>query len=124
MLSAIDLVRVESREVARDVTVACGDSGHAEAVVRAVRDLEGVRVDSVSDRTFLMHKGGKIEVTSELPLKTRDDPSMAYIPGSRGSRWRAAVERNGFEPAHGHDDRPIGVEPRRVRPAQPLGMSG
>jgi malate dehydrogenase (oxaloacetate-decarboxylating) len=71
MLSAIDLVRVESREVVRDVTVACGDSGHADAVVRAVRDLEGVRVDSVSDRTFLMDKGGKIEVTSKLPLKTR-----------------------------------------------------
>ena len=81
MLGAIDLVRVESREVVRDVTVACGDSGHAEAVVRVVRDLEGVRVDSVSDRTFLMHKGGKIEVNSKLPLKTRDDLSMAYTPG-------------------------------------------
>ena len=81
MLGAIDLVRVEPREVVRDVTVACGDSGHAEAVVRVVRDLEGVRVDSVSDRTFLMHKGGKIEVNSKLPLKTRDDLSMAYTPG-------------------------------------------
>ena len=56
MLGAIDLVRVESYEVVRDVTVACVDSAHAEAVVRAVRGLEGVRVDSVSDRTFLMHK--------------------------------------------------------------------
>jgi malate dehydrogenase (oxaloacetate-decarboxylating) len=81
MLGAIDLVRVESRQVVRDVTVACVDSGHAEAVVRAVRELEGVRVDSVSDRTFLMHKGGKIEVNAKLPLKTRDDLSMAYTPG-------------------------------------------
>ena len=81
MLGAIDLVRVESHEVVRDVTVACVDSGHAEAVVRAVRSLEGVRVDSVSDRTFLMHKGGKVEVNSKLPLKTRDDLSMAYTPG-------------------------------------------
>jgi malate dehydrogenase (oxaloacetate-decarboxylating) len=81
MLGAIDLVRVESREVVRDVTVACVDSAHAEAVVGAVRELEGVRVDSVSDRTFLMHKGGKIEVNSKLPLKTRDDLSMAYTPG-------------------------------------------
>ena len=63
------------------MTVACGDSAHAEAVVRAVRDLDGVQVDSVSDRTFLMHKGGKIEVNSKLPLKTRDDLSMAYTPG-------------------------------------------
>jgi malate dehydrogenase (oxaloacetate-decarboxylating) len=81
MLGAIDLVRVESDSVVRDVTVACGDSAHAEAVVRAVRELDGVHVDSVSDRTFLMHKGGKIEVRSKLPLKTRDDLSMAYTPG-------------------------------------------
>ena len=81
MLGAIDLVRVESQEVVRDVTVACVDSAHAEAVVQAVRDLEGVRVDSVSDRTFLMHKGGKIEVNPKLPIKTRDDLSMAYTPG-------------------------------------------
>ena len=81
MLGAIDLVRVEADQIVRDVTVACADSGHAEAVVRAVRDLDGVAVDSVSDRTFLMHKGGKIEVNAKLPLKTRDDLSMAYTPG-------------------------------------------
>jgi malate dehydrogenase (oxaloacetate-decarboxylating) len=81
MLGAIDLVRVESQEVVRDITVACVDSAHAGAVVRAVRDLEGIRVDSVSDRTFLMHKGGKIEVNPKLPIKTRDDLSMAYTPG-------------------------------------------
>ena len=81
MLGAIDLVRVQSQEVVRDVTVACVDSAHAEAVVRAVRDVDGVRVDSVSDRTFLMHKGGKIEVNSKVAIKTRDDLSMAYTPG-------------------------------------------
>jgi malate dehydrogenase (oxaloacetate-decarboxylating) len=81
MLGAIDLVRVVSDMVVRDVTVACGDSAHAEAVVRAVRELDGVRVDSVSDRTFLMHKGGKIQVTSKLPITTRDDLSMVYTPG-------------------------------------------
>src|SRR5919106_609242 len=81
LLGAIDLVRVEPDEVVRDVTVACVDAEHAEAVVRAVRRLEGVRVDSVSDRTFLMHKGGKIEVNPKLPVKTRDDLSMAYTPG-------------------------------------------
>jgi malate dehydrogenase (oxaloacetate-decarboxylating) len=81
LLGAIDLVRVEPDEVVRDVTVACVDAAHAEAVVRAVRKLEGVRVDSVSDRTFLMHKGGKIEVNPKLPVKTRDDLSMAYTPG-------------------------------------------
>ena len=81
MLGAIDLVRVESKRMIRDVTVACVDSAHAETVVGAVRALDGITVESVSDRTFLMHKGGKIEVNSKLPLKTRDDLSMAYTPG-------------------------------------------
>ena len=43
--------------------------------------LEGVKVSSVSDRTFLMHKGGKIEIVGKVPIKTRDDLSMAYTPG-------------------------------------------
>jgi malate dehydrogenase (oxaloacetate-decarboxylating) len=81
MLGAIDLVRVERDAVIRDLTVACGDSSHAEAVVRAVRAVDGVSVDSVSDRTFLLHKGGKIEVTPKIPIRTRDDLSMAYTPG-------------------------------------------
>ena len=89
MLGAIDLVRVEAHGVVRDVTVACVDSAHAEAVVRAVRGLERVRVDSVSDRTFLMHKGGKIEVNAKIPIKTRDDLSMAYTPGWGACRWRS-----------------------------------
>ena len=104
MLGAIDLVRVESHQVVRDVTVSCGDSAHAEAVVRAVRGLEGVEVDSVSDRTFLMHKGGKIEVRGKLPLKTRDDLSMAYTPGvgrvcmavheDRAKAWALTIKGN------------------------------
>ena len=93
MLGAIDLVRVESHEVVRDVTVACVDSAHAEAVVRAVRGLEGVRVDSVSDRTFLMHKGGKIEVNPKLPVKTRDDLSMA-IHEDPAKAWALTIKGN------------------------------
>ena len=81
MLGAIDLVRVERDAVVRDLTVACGDADHAETVVQAVRAIDGVSVDSVSDRTFLLHKGGKIEVTPKIPIRTRDDLSMAYTPG-------------------------------------------
>src|SRR4051794_29679783 len=81
ILGAIDLVRVDGRGVTRDVTVACIDAAHGERVVTAVRALEGVKVTSVSDRTFLMHKGGKIEITPKVPIKTRDDLSMAYTPG-------------------------------------------
>jgi malate dehydrogenase (oxaloacetate-decarboxylating) len=81
ILGAIDLVRVDSKGVTRDVTVACADGDHAERVVSAVRALDGVQVVSVSDRTFLMHKGGKIEVTPKVAIRTRDDLSMAYTPG-------------------------------------------
>src|SRR3954451_15955733 len=81
ILGAIDLVRVDGRGVVRDVTVACVDAQHGERVVTAVRALEGVNVVSVSDRTFLMHKGGKIEITPKVAIKTRDDLSMAYTPG-------------------------------------------
>jgi malate dehydrogenase (oxaloacetate-decarboxylating) len=104
ILGAIDLVRVDRGGVIRDVTVACVDAAHGERVVNAVRELEGVKVSSVSDRTFLMHKGGKIEVTPKVPIKTRDDLSMAYTPGvarvssaiheDRESAWALTVKGN------------------------------
>jgi malate dehydrogenase (oxaloacetate-decarboxylating) len=81
ILGAIDLVRVEKGTKLRDVTVSCVDAAHGERVADAVRALEGVTVDSVLDRTFQMHQGGKIEVNSTVPVKTRDDRSRAYTPG-------------------------------------------
>jgi malate dehydrogenase (oxaloacetate-decarboxylating) len=81
ILGAIDLVRVERGEVVRDVTMSCVDAGHGEAVAEAVGRLDGVVVEHVSDRTFLMHLGGKIELKSRIPLNNRDDLSMAYTPG-------------------------------------------
>jgi malate dehydrogenase (oxaloacetate-decarboxylating) len=81
LLGSIDLVRVEEDYKVRDVTIMATDEGHIERVVAAVRSLAGVEVEAVSDRTFLAHLGGKLEVLSRLPLKTRDDLSMAYTPG-------------------------------------------
>src|SRR5688572_8359526 len=81
LLGAIDLVRVEHDTKVRDVTILAGDAAHAEHIVDAVRGAEGVRVLRVSDRTFLLHLGGKIEMNAKSPLKTRDDLSMAYTPG-------------------------------------------
>ena len=80
-LGAIDLVRVESGKKIRDVTVDAASADHIEMIVAAVRGLPGVDVEHVSDRTFLLHLGGKIEMVSKAPLKTRDDLSMAYTPG-------------------------------------------
>jgi malate dehydrogenase (oxaloacetate-decarboxylating) len=81
LLDAIDLVRVEGGTKVRDVTVLAEDAGHLERIVAAVQELPGVQVDRVSDRVFLVHLGGKLEVQSRIPLKTRDDLSMAYTPG-------------------------------------------
>ena len=80
-LGAIDIVRVERLTKVRDVTVLCADATHLEAVVTAVEHVDGIEVLHVSDRTFLMHLRGKIEVVPRAPIKTRDDLSMAYTPG-------------------------------------------
>src|SRR5246127_5781707 len=81
ILGAIDLVRVEGSEGVRDVTVAAADLDHSKAIVAAVSALPGVEVEHVSDRTFLMHLGGKLEINPKIAVKTRDDLSMAYTPG-------------------------------------------
>jgi malate dehydrogenase (oxaloacetate-decarboxylating) len=80
-LGAIDLVRVEKGAKIRDVTVEAGDAAHIHRIVEAVRAVPGVEVERVSDRTFLLHLGGKLEVNPKVPVKTRDDLSMAYTPG-------------------------------------------
>jgi malate dehydrogenase (oxaloacetate-decarboxylating) len=80
-LGAIDLVRVAKGYRVRDITVSASDADHGQRIVDAVRQLDGVRIVNVSDRTFLMHLGGKIEVQNKVPVKTRDDLSMAYTPG-------------------------------------------
>jgi malate dehydrogenase (oxaloacetate-decarboxylating) len=80
-LGAIDLVRVAKQYRVRDITVSASDSDHGQRIVDAVRAVPGVAVVNVSDRTFLMHLGGKIEVHNKVPVKTRDDLSMAYTPG-------------------------------------------
>src|SRR3954470_8058804 len=81
ILGAIDLVRVEKGLKWRDITVSCYDAAHGERVVEAVRAIDGVEVESVLDRTFAMHQGGKIEVTASVPVKTPEDLAMAYTPG-------------------------------------------
>ncbi len=81
LLGAIDLVRVEQGTKIRDVTVLAADAEQMEGIAAAVHDVPGIEVLNVSDRTFLMHLGGKIEVALKAPLKTRDDVSMAYTPG-------------------------------------------
>ncbi|WP_028474497.1 NAD-dependent malic enzyme [Nocardioides alkalitolerans] len=81
IVTAIDVADSRHDRLVLDVTCSAGNADHSEQLVDAVRALEGVTVHKVSDRTFLLHIGGKIEVTSKVPLKTRDDLSLAYTPG-------------------------------------------
>lgn len=80
-IGAIDIVSVGSDFVIRDITVNAASDKHGSEIVEAIRDIDGIEFLHVSDRTFLMHLGGKIEVVSKTPLKTRADLSMAYTPG-------------------------------------------
>ncbi|MBI4485262.1 MAG: ACT domain-containing protein, partial [Acidobacteria bacterium] len=80
-IDAIDIVEVTRDFITRDITVNAESEKHGKAIVDAVRSVDGIQVINVSDRTFLMHLGGKIEVVSKTPLKTRADLSMAYTPG-------------------------------------------
>jgi malate dehydrogenase (oxaloacetate-decarboxylating) len=64
-----------------DVTIATASVAHAEEIVEKLRTIEGLTIGKVSDRTFLMHLGGKIEMSSKLPIRNRDDLSMIYTPG-------------------------------------------
>jgi len=81
MVGAIDIVRMQKDKTIRDVTVNARDSEHGQKIVDDVGDLPDVRVINVSDRTFLVHLGGKIEVNPRLQIRTRDDLSMVYTPG-------------------------------------------
>ena len=80
-IGAIDIKGVTKHHKLRDITLNARDEEHGETIVQALRDLGVVQVMSVSDRTFLMHEGGKIHMESNAPLKTREDLSMAYTPG-------------------------------------------
>lgn len=80
-IEGIDIVSVGKDFLIRDITVNAASEKHDEEILAELADIDGVEVVNVSDRTFLMHLGGKIEVTSKMPLKTRSDLSMAYTPG-------------------------------------------
>ncbi|GAC1382438.1 MAG: NAD-dependent malic enzyme [Marmoricola sp.] len=81
VVTAIDVAESRHDRLVVDVTCSATDSEHAAEIVEAVGGIGGVTVHKVSDRTFLLHLGGKITVESKVPLRTRDDLSMAYTPG-------------------------------------------
>jgi malate dehydrogenase (oxaloacetate-decarboxylating) len=80
-LTALDVVESTHNSIVVDVTCNATDEDHAKRITDSISKLEGATVKKVSDRTFLIHLGGKLEVQSKVPLKTRDDLSRAYTPG-------------------------------------------
>jgi malate dehydrogenase (oxaloacetate-decarboxylating) len=80
-ITALDVVESVLDRVVIDVTCDAVDAEHAEAITAALSENKNLNVRKVSDRTFLLHLGGKIEIASKVPLKTRDDLSRAYTPG-------------------------------------------
>jgi len=80
-ITALDVVESVLDKVVIDVTCDAIDAEHAEAITNTISANPNLLVRKVSDRTFLLHLGGKIEIASKVPLKTRDDLSRAYTPG-------------------------------------------
>lgn len=79
-ITSIDVISSGKGSSIRDITVDTGDQEEA-TVVQALRKLQGVKLINVSDRTFLMHLGGKIAIEPTLPIRNRDDLSQVYTPG-------------------------------------------
>ena len=80
-ITALDVVESLLDRVVIDVTCDTINADHADEITESLNKIEGLVVRKVSDRTFLLHLGGKIEISSKVPLKTRDDLSRAYTPG-------------------------------------------
>jgi len=80
-IASVDIVETNGSKVVEDITVFAADEKHIAQIRAAVEAAGDIVVRSARDRTFLMHLGGKIEVKSRAPLRSRDDLSMAYTPG-------------------------------------------
>ena len=80
-ITALDVVESMLDKVVIDVTCDTINAAHADEITASLNTIDGLIVRKVSDRTFLLHLGGKIEIASKVPLKTRDDLSRAYTPG-------------------------------------------
>lgn len=80
-LGSIDIVKVERGKIIRDVTVDTRDEEHEKRIIKALKNIEGVKILRVMDRTFFVHEGGKIGIYNKVNLKGREDLSRVYTPG-------------------------------------------
>src|ERR671930_2067747 len=80
-IGAIDTVETGEARAIREITVMCSDQEHSDAIIAAVEAVDGCNLIEVNDRTFELHRGGKLYTGLTAPIATRDDLSMAYTPG-------------------------------------------
>jgi len=80
-LGDIDVIRTTGTSIVREISVQARDSDHAVEIVDHVKKIKGVTIKSVSDRVFLSHRGGKIEIANKVPVASRRDLSVVYTPG-------------------------------------------
>ncbi|MDP9825296.1 NAD-dependent malic enzyme [Kineosporia succinea] len=81
IVTALDVTASGMDRLQVDVTCATRGGDHVPEVIAALRGLHGVTIGKVSDRTFLMHLGGKLRIESKVPIRNRDDLSLVYTPG-------------------------------------------
>jgi len=103
-IGAVDIVRAGKGVIIRDITINASDEGHEKDIIDTVKKIKGVRVIHVTDRTFLVHLGGKIEIHNKVPVKNRNDLSRVYTPGvarvcmaiyhDREKAYRFTIKRN------------------------------
>ncbi|MEM7165442.1 MAG: NAD-dependent malic enzyme [Planctomycetota bacterium] len=104
MVAAMDTVRVDRSGTTQDITIYAHGDDHQKQLEQTLSQLEGVELLHLSDRTFLMHLGGKIEVSGKQPIRTREQLSMAYTPGvarvceairdAPEKAWQLTIKRN------------------------------
>ena len=80
-IGAIDSIEQGDLRAIREITVMASDAEHVEAIIAAVEQVDGCSILEITDRTFELHRGGKLYTGLTSPIKTRDDLSMAYTPG-------------------------------------------
>lgn len=103
-LGGVDIVAAEGSAITRDITVRSRSREHGEEIIDAVRRLKDVKLVNISDRVFLLHLGGKIEIHNKVPVNTRDTLSQAYTPGvarvcealaaNRRKAWQLTIKGN------------------------------
>lgn len=77
---AIDVIQTSQHMTIRDITITVTDTVDISIITEMIKNLHGVKLVNISDRTFLLHLGGKIETKLKSPIQNRDDLSRVYTP--------------------------------------------